>query len=744
MNVLPRFFSRRNAKFPARPKRPLRGETLEARVVLTANPAMFWNQVALDAALADSQLEQPQQGGPTWTSRALAIVHAAMFDAYNGVDRLYKPYLVNTLALPKASAAAAVAQAAHDTLAALYPWQAEWLGEMLDESLASVPDGVPEQRGVAYGSQVAQAILGARANDHSSDPSDYHPAGIPGSHAADPLNPNQGYLSPGWGKVTPFAVPSGDHFRSAPFPELTSEEYAAAFHEVWVKGALDAEVSDRDGDGRPDRTDEETEIGLFWGYDHRLGTPPRFYNEAARTIAEQQEATFAESVRLFALVNLAMADAGISSWESKYHYDVWRPIVAIRGADLDGNPATAAEPGWRPLGAPGNFGDPAPFAGKPGPDYDPDPLGGPDFTPPFPAYTSGHATFGAAAFRMIANFFGRDDIPFALYSEDSGTQRRFGSLSQAAEENGVSRIYLGIHWRQDNEAGQEQGRQIADYIFRRALRPLPGTTITASRDGGTLTLLGPATANRLLIIDNGRGRIDIAADAAWRGTYKGIETIVVNTGAGDDRVHYQLQVIGKSTAPGPADLDIDLNIGHDRLILDGRIDTTGGPAVTGPWKIKILAGNGRDDVSINFGDVVFDVHLNVSLGNGNDKARVDLGRVAAGTKFVVGINGNAGNDQIVLAQRGALDGRLVARLNGGAGNDRVTGSFKVHDHSYGVLDAVLFGAEDDDLLTLLARSLSGPDCPLAPRLRTSLWIDGGDGWDTARSDGGVKVLNCES
>jgi membrane-associated phospholipid phosphatase len=439
--------------------------------LLSRDPVLFWNDVALDAALADSRAEVPAQAGPTRTSRAMAIVHAAIYDAWNGVERDYEPYLVHARAPRRASGDAAVARAAYVTLAALYPDQRAVFREAYLEHLIEIPNARGETQGIAHGDRVARRILHARRHDGSQTDPAYAPGTDPGQHRPDPLNPDQGFLTPGWGEVRPFAIPSADAFAAPAFPELTSVEYAAAFNEVRVKGALDAEVSDRDGDGNWDRTDDQTEIGIFWGYDHRLGTPVRLYNQAARVVAMQEGNSVSENARLFALLNIAMADAGIAAWNTKYEQNIWRPVVAIREADLDGNRATVAEADWQPLGAPANFGDPPGFAGNRGVgDADPDPDGGTDFTPPFPAYSSGHATFGAAAFGILASFYGTDAMGFELYSEDSGTTRRFDSFTQAKTENDQSRVFLGVHWSMDCKAGHDQGVAISDFVFAHYLR----------------------------------------------------------------------------------------------------------------------------------------------------------------------------------------------------------------------------------------------------------------------------------
>jgi hypothetical protein len=324
---------------------------------------------------------------------------------------------------------------------------------------------------------VARAILRLRQGDGSERNPSYSPATDPGHWGPDPLNSGQKALGAGWGQVRPFALASGAQFRAAPPPALTSAEYAAAFDEVKQLGG--------DGIQTPtNRTPEQTQIGLFWGYDGPgLGTPPRLYNQAVRTIALAQGNSVVRDARLFALVNIAMADAGIAAWDTKYTYDFWRPVAAIRAAGSDNNPTTVADPSWTPLGAPGDGIVP-------------------DFTPPFPAYTSGHATFGAAAFQVLADFYGRDDINFTLTSDEFDGVRRprvtrsYTSFSQAAEENGASRIYLGIHWPFDNTAGQAQGRSIADYVFQHVLAPIhPGHHPA-----------GPETRSPLIVASRGRAR----------------------------------------------------------------------------------------------------------------------------------------------------------------------------------------------------------------------------------------------
>jgi PAP2 superfamily len=444
------------------------------------DPVLRWNEIALRAMADDHSgtFGPAQQGGPTRGARALAIVHVAIFDAVNAIVGGHEPYIpvagLPPGTLENASVEAAVAQAAHDTLAALYLNQQAVFEHELDKALQGVPRKRGRDEGSAVGATAAMNILLERSNDGGDTPDvpfDFTLPALPGHHRPDPLNPNQGLHVPEWGKVMPFAMDSvlNFHAPAPPHPDSAVDaerlEYAMAYDQVMRLGG--------DGIVTPtERTPEQTDIGLFWGYDGSigLGVPPRLYNQVARVIAKQEHNTVAENARLFALLNIAQADAGIASWYSKYVHDFWRPVVAIQAGDDDGNEFTAGDPGWIPLGAPASNQS----------------NGGVDFTPPFPAYTSGHATFGAATFRTLAHFYGTDEYEFQLRSDElhgattdsQGNHRRtairqFSSFSQAARENADSRIYLGIHWIFDADVGIAVGSAVADYAFQNHLQPVP-------------------------------------------------------------------------------------------------------------------------------------------------------------------------------------------------------------------------------------------------------------------------------
>jgi hypothetical protein len=456
------------------------------RTTPTAAPAdtlarfRHWATVSIDASGVDHA--PPSVGyaheyghnlGPGRSARAQAIVAIAMFEAVNAIDRRYESFL-GVPADPRASMDAAIAQAAHDTLNALFPSQSEHCDKLLAHELASMKDDGSRRAGIELGQRVADAALRHAANDGSDHAeallgADYVPGPAPGEWRQDPVSQLPVALGAKWGQVRPLAVPSVAAFRVPPPPALTSKEYRSAFREVQRLG----------GDGvvtATKRTPDQTMAGLFWAYDGSptLGTPPRFFNQIALHIAEQMGSDVADLARLLALVNVAMADAGIASWESKYHYKFWRPVTGIREADEgtgpsglgDGNPATQGQPDFMPLGAPASNNAVS------------------NFTPPFPAYPSGHATFGGVLFQTLRRVYGTDHIPFTMVSDELNgvtldnhgeprplVPRTFSTLSEAEEENGQSRVYLGIHWEFDKTAGIVQGRQIADYVFQHAFQP---------------------------------------------------------------------------------------------------------------------------------------------------------------------------------------------------------------------------------------------------------------------------------
>jgi hypothetical protein len=444
---------------------------------MSADPVLEWNRIAVDAVQYDStQGHNALANDPGHSSRVFAIESAAVYDAVNSITGQGTRYLTKVDAPRDASITAAVAQAAHDTLVSLLPDYKSALDADLAADLASVHDARARDEGVQVGKTTAAAILAARSDDHSNVDMTWPSGTQPGQWQPDPLHSNQKAWGPLWGGVTPFTMtPSAvGQFDAPPPPPITSQAYADAYMEVKNYGG--------DGVITPTlRTPDETQIAFFWGYDGSpgVGTPPVNYNEITEAIATQQHNNVVDNARLFALVNLAMADSAIVCWDGKYQYDYWRPITGIRENDLgtgltgagSGNPYLVGQgdPYWTYLGAPEDNG------------------GGTNFTPPFPSYPSGHATFGGALFTMLADFYGTDNIHFTIGSDEFNgvtrdqngnvrpiVYRSYNSFSQAAEENGQSRIYLGIHWSFDKTAGIQCGDNIANYVFGNLLQPVHG------------------------------------------------------------------------------------------------------------------------------------------------------------------------------------------------------------------------------------------------------------------------------
>ena len=447
--------------------------------VVHADVVTDWNSTIRNVMQQDGT-HPINKANPGWATRSIAMMHGAIYDVFQAFDRTHAPYLVNTQAGPNSSLEAAVHQAAYDLLVDCYPGEATMLQADYNARMAAIPDDLNKVNGMALGTQMAQAYIAARAGDHSSDSFPYTPGTGPGQWRPDPFHPTQEAWGPGWGTVETFAIPDTASFVGAlpPIPALNSQEYTDAFNLVKSYGALNSAT----------RTAEQTEIGLFWAYDRpTMGPPPVLFIRNLEDIALQTDNTPDENARLFAMASVAQADAAISAWDAKYQYNFWRPVAAIHEAgvggpgDADGNPDTVADPAWRPFGAPGS--DPGDFTD--------------DFTPPFPAWTSGHATMAGAVFKSLELFFGTNvfdeidgvdgnDPLYTLSSQEagSGSTRAYSTFTQSGildidtenspeGENGMSRIYLGIHWIFDQRDGIALGNDIAEYVFANRFQTVP-------------------------------------------------------------------------------------------------------------------------------------------------------------------------------------------------------------------------------------------------------------------------------
>jgi hypothetical protein len=408
----------------ARPAAHARKQAAPPNTHESGQPVIDWNQTLL--SIVNTPGAQPATIHPT---RSFAILHAAIYDAVNAIDRSHEPYLIDVRAPRDASETAAADAAAHSVLVGLYPAQQSSLDADYAAELAAVSDGPAKDQGVQLGETVAQALLALRAGDGSSS---IPPAFVPGTDPGDfrPTPPN--FPTPvftTWGQVTPFVLDHGNQFRPAPPPALTSADYATALNEVQSLGSATSMT----------RTADQTVIGRFWA-------PPiqNFWNQIAATVATANHSDLATTARLFAALNLSLADGTIAFYDAKYTYQLWRPITAIRLADTDGNPQTVADPNWVPL------------AGN---------------TPADPSYPGAHSTLSAAAADVLASFYG-DSQDFSVTSPAlPGVTRSFASFSDAVTEAGLSRIYAGVHTRIDHVAGLALGTDVANFVLQHALLP---------------------------------------------------------------------------------------------------------------------------------------------------------------------------------------------------------------------------------------------------------------------------------
>jgi len=401
---------------------------LEYTPTRALNPVVQWNRILL--VIVRTPGAQPVTVQPT---RSFAIMHAAIYDAVNAIDKKHKPYLVMAPdASPNASQDAAAAAAAHEALVRLYPAFHTRLHGELQQSLAQIVDGKDKIDGIAVGVAVADRILALRSNDGSNaQPIPYVFGTAPGDYQSTPPNfPPQPQFTH-WSHVRPFALNLANQFRPGPPPALTSDQYSDAFNEIETLGIANSTTA----------TADEALTGRFWN-----GAIQNYWNEITQTASQAHNLRTAENARLFALLNLSLADSVIAFYDAKYTYNFWRPVTAIRAAATDDNPETLADPGWLPE------------AGKTAPD---------------PSYPGAHAVISAAAAEVLLSFFGRDHFDFDVTSEAlPGAVRSFSSFSAAAEEATLSRIFGGQHFRFDLTTGHRLGREIADLVVDNLLGPL--------------------------------------------------------------------------------------------------------------------------------------------------------------------------------------------------------------------------------------------------------------------------------
>jgi hypothetical protein len=380
-----------------------------------------WNAKA-DAIAAEKQVVNVQH------SRRLSMMHVAMFEAVNAIEPRYAPYRLRLQADRDASKEAAAAAAAYDVLLSLYPDQQAALDETLASSLRTVPDGEARTKGLALGKQAAAEILALRSNDGSTARESYRPHGQPGVWVPTVIP-----LEVTGGGITPWIMTSGSQFRPAPPPALTSETWTRDLNEIREFG----------GQNSSKRTAEQTNIARFW-----FLSGPRTYNPVARQLVAAKEMDLVDSARVLALVSMAGADAFVAVFDAKYAFNLWRPMTAIRNADMTGNPATPRDASWLPFGN----------------------------TPMHPEYPCAHCIAAASVATVLQKLFGETVPEFTLTSPaNPGFTRKFTRLQDYQDDVSNARIWAGFHYRFSTEAAKEMGRKIGELAVATQLRGVEAT-----------------------------------------------------------------------------------------------------------------------------------------------------------------------------------------------------------------------------------------------------------------------------
>jgi len=401
---------------------------LAAVVLTTATPSAFAN-VIIDwdekAVLAVTPMAALNGTSPYTAIRMLAMVHTAMFDAVNSIERRYQPYLVQLPADPTMSKDAAAAAAAATVLATIDDKTAGDMKRALAAYLASIPDGVPKSDGISLGESVAAKLLDARAHDGSSAPDAYRPRTSPGVYVPTAIT-----LSSMWPNMKPFALTSGSQFRPAPPISLDSPEWARDYNELKDYGGLNSAK----------RSSQQTETARFWI------NPLTGYQPFLRQLVTAKQMDVADSARFMALAVVGLNDAIIAVLDAKYHYNFWRPITAIRNGDIDGNPATDRDAIWQPIGA----------------------------TPMHPEYPCSHCIQSGAVAGVVKTALGTDDFPEIAVTNPAlpGVVHRFTNVAALTEEVANARIWAAFHYRFSTRVGTQMGLQIGNYVVKNTMQPV--------------------------------------------------------------------------------------------------------------------------------------------------------------------------------------------------------------------------------------------------------------------------------
>jgi PAP2 superfamily len=388
-----------------------------------ANVITDWDEKAIVVVTPMASLGNTS---PYMAQRMMAMVHAAMFDAVNSIERRYRPYLVQLPADPATSKEAAAAAAAAAVLASVDEKTAGEMKVALATYLAPIPDGAAKSNGVQIGEAVAAKLLEARANDGSGAPDAYRPRTAPGVYVPTTIT-----ISSMWPNMKLFVLDNPSLFRPGPPVSLDSKEWATDYNEL----------KDFGGQVSAKRTAQQTEIARFW-----LVGPPVAYHPFVRKLAAVKQMDVVDSARLMALVSTGLTDAIIAVLDAKYHYNFWRPITAIRNGDNDGNPATDREATWQPIAT----------------------------TPMHPEYPCAHCIQSGSVAGVVKAVLGTMDIPeIAMTSPTApGVTRRWTNMMALTEEIANARIWAGFHYRFSTRVGTAMGYQIGDYVVKNAMQPV--------------------------------------------------------------------------------------------------------------------------------------------------------------------------------------------------------------------------------------------------------------------------------
>jgi len=407
--------------------------------VAKADPVLDWNVIAVDTAVANGQ-------NPFAQARYAAIVQLAVFEAVNAVTGDYRPYIGSIDAPHGASPDAAAIQAAYRVLSYYFTSSAPTLDAARANSLASIPDGNAKIDGIATGDAAANALIALRANDGSSPPQFKTPGPlVPGEWQATPSCPIVNGIASGiafqWQNITPFGIRSAQDFLLGPPPALRSNEYAKTYNEVMTVGSLDS----------TERPPDRSEVATYYA----ATSPTQAFNQAARQIAQEQRRSLSENARALALINMAISDSLVSAFFNKYHYNFWRPETAIREGDTDGNRKTDPDPNWLPF----------------------------IVTPCFPSYPSNHGSAANAAAAVMRRLYGEAGHSMTLSNPAVPTiVLQYTSFKQITNDISDARVYGGIHFRTDQDAGALLGLTIGKEVYKHNLRPVHDDDWDDNRD----------------------------------------------------------------------------------------------------------------------------------------------------------------------------------------------------------------------------------------------------------------------